>query len=657
MDNKKAPIWRFPTTFIGGGIGFNDGGTQIFKDDSIQSLAREVCQNSIDAKHKDNDDPAEVEFITFKLKNTDFPGYEDFKNILEKELEDCKKFYKNNKKAINYYQAALDTIQNDEILCLRISDYNTTGLTTGNDERNNNWLNLVVHSGTNDKPEEAGGSFGLGKNAMYACSKLGTLYFSTFTDENEKKSECMSKLSEFQYDDNTTIHGLGFFGMYENNRSYENDKPIPELCYLDKNYTRREQETGTDVYILGFELPEDDIFSKSIDSYSKFEADICAALIDNYFESIIDRKLVVRINDILINSENIGDIFDRLYLYNPGLFNVNTKDYLDVLMDVDNRHVYPICIMDPEKSDAELIIKLDPKYHNKIAMIKNTGMKIFDKGNFPQKAIFSGLLTLKTNEVNGYFKRMENPAHDGWMLDRIKDDPTAKSKYDRMFNQIKEIIKQLAKENAPESLDVVGLGEYLPDDISEGKDDDKKEGITDDYSEKIEIIEKVQLPNIDDVVSNADGEDPSIDPSGSPDDEGIYEAHYGEKPGEGTGGGEKNEKTANDKKGKLLISKDNIVKNVKKRCYYSNGCYSLIIHPPIDMSNCKVLIQIAGEQANYNPTIVKAYKERAMFGEKSLNYSDNIILIGKIQKNEVTKIYFELDDDNDWPLEVMIYEN
>ena len=75
------------------------------------------------------------------------------------------------------------------------------------------------------------------------------------------------------------------------------------------------------------------------------------------------------------------------------------------------------------------------------------------------------------------------------------------------------------------------------------------------------------------------------------------------------------------------------------------------------MSNCKVLIQIAGEQANYNPTIVKAYKERAMFGEKSLNYSDNIILIGKIQKNEVTKIYFELDDDNDWPLEVMIYEN
>ena len=64
--NNNQPIWRFPTTFDGGGLGFNDGGTQLFKDDSIQSLAREVCQNSIDARQRDNNIPAEVEFKTFK---------------------------------------------------------------------------------------------------------------------------------------------------------------------------------------------------------------------------------------------------------------------------------------------------------------------------------------------------------------------------------------------------------------------------------------------------------------------------------------------------------------------------------------------------------------------------------------------------------------
>ena len=39
-----------------------------------------------------------------------------------------------------------------------------------------------------------------------------------------------------------------------------------------------------------------------------------------------------------------------------------------------NATVEPICIMDPEIPDAELRIKLDPKYHNRIAMIKNTGI-------------------------------------------------------------------------------------------------------------------------------------------------------------------------------------------------------------------------------------------------------------------------------------------
>ena len=485
MDNQK-PIWRFPTTFVGGGLGFNDGGTQIFKDDSIQSLAREVCQNSIDAKKKDNDNPVEVEFITFNLKKENFPGYNEFHEIIRRELNDCTAFYKNNKKAINYYQDALNTLENNEILCLRISDYNTIGLTTGDDPRNNNWLNLVVHSGTNDKPEEAGGSFGLGKNAMYACSKFGTLYFSTHTVEGEKRSECKAKLSEFQYDDNTIIHGLGSYGMYTDDRSYENDKPIPELCRLDDEFIRRDNETGTDVYVLGFELPESDTSSDTTDKYSKFEADICAAIIDNYFESIYNNKLVVRINDIVINKDNLIGIFNKIYLYNPGLFNKNTKDYLDVLTDTENVKVFPICIMDPEKADAELKIKLDPNYHSHIAMIKNTGMKIFDKGHFPQKAIFSGMLVLKTKEVNGYFKQMENPAHDGWMIDRIKHDPTAKSKYDRMFNQIKEIIKQLAKEETPKFLDVAGLGEYLPDDISEGKEENKKEDINNDYAEKIE---------------------------------------------------------------------------------------------------------------------------------------------------------------------------
>ena len=654
MNNK--PIWRFPTTFDGGGLGFNDGGTQLFKDDRIQSLAREVCQNSIDARHKNSDDPVEVEFSVFKLKKDDFPGYDDFKKIIENEVNYCNSYYKNNKNAYNYYKEALDALNQDEITCLRISDYNTTGLTIGDNPKNNPWINLVVHSGTNDKKDEDGGSFGLGKNAMYACSKFGTLYFSTNNDEGIKQSECMSKLSTFDCADGTIIHGLGFYGMYDDSRSDESDKPINGLCNIDKNFNRRDIETGTDVYILGLEFPIEDIFSNDSSSFSKFEANIVAAIIDNYFESIYNQKLIIKINDICIDKSNLKEKFEQLYNSNPDLFNINTIDYLEILTD-DNVTIAPICIMNPEIPDAELRIKLNPKYHNRIAMIKNTGMKIFDKGNFPQITLFSGILTLKTTEVNGYFKQMENPTHDGWMLDRIKNDPTAKNKYDRMFNQIKEVIKSIAKDTTPESLDVVGLGEYLPDDISEGNDDNKKENINDEYSEKVEIKEKIQLPNIADILENNSGNDNSESASGVADEDGNFETNYNNGDINTSTGLKTSNNTATSEEGKILINKDSIIKNIKKRCYYNNGYYYLMINSPINITDCKITIQYAGEQTNFIPNVTTVYRDKKLFGKSLLNHEGNKIEIGKIMKGEDIIIYFSLDDNNDWSLEVNVYEN
>lgn len=656
MTDNKKPIWRFPMTFIGGGLGFNDGGTQLFKDDSIQSLAREVCQNSIDARAEGTNRPVEVEFSTFNVSREEFPGYDEFLEIIQSEINYCNSYYHNNKNAVNYYKDALATLKSEQITCLRISDFNTDGLTIGKDEKNNNWMNLVVHSGTNDKKEEDGGSFGLGKNAMYACSKLGTLYFSTYDKYEEKRSECVSKLSFYYVDDTKIIHGLGFYGNYDSSDGYENDKPIKNLCNLDKNFTRRNDEKGTDIYILGFELPMSDIIANSSDNFSKFEKDIAAAIIDNYFEAILNNKLVVKINDMEINSSNINELFNKLFSNYPELFNINTADYLDVLLNNEETKTFPICIMNPSVQDAELKIKLNPKFHNRIAMIRNTGMKIFDKGNFPQLTIFSGTLVLQTKEVNGYFKSMENPSHDGWMLDRIKNDPTAKIKYDNMFNQIRDIIKKLAKDNAPETLDVVGLGEYLPDDVSEGTDDNKKENIVDEFSEKIDIIEHKQIPS-DKNIQNEPGLDDSIQSAGTPDENGEYDAIYGTGSKNETDNGTLTNHSAKSGQSKIMINKDSIVKNIKKRCFYSDNKYHLIIVSPQDIDDCKLVIEYAGETNNYNPVIKTAYKERKILGQSSLLIDENKVDVGKISKNEKTVFEFTLDENEDWSLEVCVYEN
>ena len=63
--------WYFPSTGGGRKAGLNDSGIETFKDKPIRSLAREICQNSLDAAIKGK--KAIVEFNTFTISSEDFP--------------------------------------------------------------------------------------------------------------------------------------------------------------------------------------------------------------------------------------------------------------------------------------------------------------------------------------------------------------------------------------------------------------------------------------------------------------------------------------------------------------------------------------------------------------------------------------------------------
>lgn len=658
--NYSNPIWIFPTTFDGGGIGFNDGGTQIFKNASIQSLAREVCQNSIDAKEEEVSLPVEVEFSTFYITKEEFPGYSCFFDVITEEEKYCKDFYKNNTDALNYYSSAKKTLLSDKILCLRVSDFNTTGLTSKNDSRNNNWVNMVVRTGVNDKKPEDGGSFGLGKNAMYACSKFGSLYFSTYTNEEIKRSECVAKLSCYENNDGKIIHGLGFYGNYSYNESNMKDRPINSLCRIDKNFFRRDTEHGTDIFILGFELEDNDLLNSESSDFSKFETTIASAIIDTYFVSVLEEKLVVRINNMLIDKDSIYEIFQKIYNSNKNIFNKNTIDYLQIMLELkDNVFEFPISVMEENENDAVLKIALHPNYHNKVAMVRNTGMKIFDKGNFSQITIFSGVLILKTNEVNGYFKKMENPEHDYWVIDRIKADKKAKERYDRMLHQIKEIIYNLAQQSIPESINVVGLGEFLPNNLDSDSGDKKKEDITNDLLENVEVIERKNLPSDDKGTKDKEGNDEDVSNKGVLDENGDFEGKYNGGKNNTSSGGNWKTDNASVGDGKIFINKDSYRSDVKKRPFYDfeKNVYYLYIQSPVDMENCKIVIQLSGEQSTFTPHIKYAYVLNGMDQKKQLIVDENKMDVGKIIRKSKIKIGFSLEDAENCPLEVSVYEN
>ena len=66
--------WYFPSTGGGRKSGLNDGNIETFKDNPYKSLAREICQNSLDAAKKGK--VAIVEFSTFTIDSKDFPDVE-----------------------------------------------------------------------------------------------------------------------------------------------------------------------------------------------------------------------------------------------------------------------------------------------------------------------------------------------------------------------------------------------------------------------------------------------------------------------------------------------------------------------------------------------------------------------------------------------------
>ena len=62
-------IWRFPQNNHTDEKGLNTADMETFMRDPLSSLAREICQNSIDAK-KEGENKVLIEFKTFKIKRS-----------------------------------------------------------------------------------------------------------------------------------------------------------------------------------------------------------------------------------------------------------------------------------------------------------------------------------------------------------------------------------------------------------------------------------------------------------------------------------------------------------------------------------------------------------------------------------------------------------
>ena len=186
--------WNFPSNNKGDIIGIGHSGIETYQGTPLKSLAREICQNSLDAALEGK--TVEIEFMPFVLDTDEFPDAES----LEKAFKASLKFWsvQSVRKATDFFERALKMIECGSVPFLRISDFNTTGLLGSKDEYNTPWCNLTKSSGASDKAGTSGGSFGIGKFAPFACSEFRTVFYSTLDIENVTAFQGISRITSFR---------------------------------------------------------------------------------------------------------------------------------------------------------------------------------------------------------------------------------------------------------------------------------------------------------------------------------------------------------------------------------------------------------------------------------------------------------------------------
>lgn len=263
--------WNFPGNQDGQVKGVADAGIENFNGTELSSLARENCQNSLDAALNDSNPDVLVEFERYFVPKKQIPGIMEYRNILKK----CKAFWDRSKseKAKLFLKDAIKEAEKENTFLLRISDYNTTGLSdpyTQSDDPFNfsfdGWNALIKIDGGANKGDDKAGAFGIGKSAPFSNSHYRLVFYRTYNQKYERAAQGISRLMSYQ-DGALMTSGIGYYGETKGNNPVE---VIPELDSIN-----RRSEIGTDVFIYGFK------------SASDWETEITVALLESFLMSFL----------------------------------------------------------------------------------------------------------------------------------------------------------------------------------------------------------------------------------------------------------------------------------------------------------------------------------------------------------------------------------
>jgi hypothetical protein len=481
--------WTFAKNEGGRDSGFHDAGVETFKGNFDRYLARELIQNSLDARY-DHGKPVTVKFELIDLKKSDLPDLKSLKVTFER----CAEYWSHDKKAKAFFEKASKIASGSTIPALKVGDYNTTGVTGSDKDRKGNFYNLIRSSGSSSKTGDEGGSFGIGKNAPFAASPLRTVLYSSYNKDKEHVFIGVATLVSHEAD-GATRQQTGYLGN-SGGASVRSKNEIPPAFLRTKS--------GTDIVVLGF--PKQDSWQK----------DLIYSILENFWPAIEWEDLIVTVGDVELSRKNLTKMLEQFSAEEDFTAHLYYKAFKE------SSHSFPVDL--PALKACTLYLMTgDNDLPKKIAMIRKTGMVVFAKP-FRSVVPFCGVFICKNEVGNRLLREMEPPRHDIWDPDH--PDKGANKKIETEYlHFIRECIKNLTTGDDSKVVSIAGLSRFLPDDNDtpedsfEGGEEQKTES-----ANRSRLPEKIEGKKIDPKRTTAQPE----------------QASTGEGDGEqgGTGGGE-----------------------------------------------------------------------------------------------------------------------
>ncbi|WP_419959479.1 hypothetical protein [Psychrobacillus sp. BM2] len=623
--------WNFPAVAGGQVNSINNAGIETFRGDELNSVGREVPQNSVDAQH-DETKPVIVEFRSFQLQTTDFPNHQEFLKV----FDNCDATWKgHNEKCEKFIEQAKDILSQPTISFLRISDFNTKGLEGANKiELGTPWSSLIREAGSSNKGDSSGGSFGIGKSAPAANSKLRTLFYDSLDIHGISSHIGVANIMSFEKDFKITT-GVGYFTGDENSRA------ISGLLGLDPNFERT--ESGTDIYISAFNTNE------------PWENRLLHSILLNFFITIHQQKLVVRIEDVEVNHENLGELI--MELEDTEDF-CALKSYYHLLVSQDT-----VVVPSPEREyktigkfeagEATLFLTTGNDLNRRVLMTRKTGMRLFERGRISGSISFTGILMITGKKMNQLFKDLENPAHTKWETNRYEDDPKAAEKAMKdLFKFVRDTVHENFQTETTDTMDAIGLSDFLPDEVAIGQGQEQKESLTTKIKEvkqkpKERVKARVSTNKKDDIkgllintgIGDEDGEGDGSNNGGNHGGGGGH----GQGQGGGSGGNQKEKKEKNKP----------IETTMRYLCTNkSKGVYRVNVTPDKKFARGKLEFLVYGEQSEVKLPITSVSSAQI----EDISIVENIVrFTNKVGKKNIN-LEVQIGYDDYCAIEVNLYE-